>query len=80
MRKSHKAGKKYAGVNVFTGQIEDMLANDIIEPFRVGKQAISSATDAAIMILRIDDVIASKGGSGGNPQDMAGQEGMGDVD
>ncbi len=80
MRKSHKAGKKHAGVNVFTGQVEDMLANDVVEPFRVGKQAISSATDAAIMILRIDDVIASKGTPGTSSKDMVGKDGLGDVD
>lgn len=80
MRKSHKAGKKHAGVNVFTGQVEDMLANDVIEPFRVGKQAISSATDAAVMILRIDDVIASKGTPGMSSKDMVGKDGLGDVD
>ncbi len=80
MRKSHKAGKKHAGVNVFTGQVEDMLANDVIEPFRVGKQAISSATDAAVMVLRIDDVIASKGTPGMSSKDMVGKDGLGDVD
>ena len=80
MRKSHKAGKKHAGVNVFTGQVEDMLANDVIEPFRVDKQAISSATDAAVMILRIDDVIASKGTPGMSSKDMVGKDGLGDVD
>ncbi|MCG7844170.1 MAG: TCP-1/cpn60 chaperonin family protein [Methanomassiliicoccales archaeon] len=80
MRKSHKAGKKHAGVNVFTGQVEDMLANDVLEPFRVGKQAINSATDAAIMVLRIDDVIASKGTPGMSSRDMVGKEGLGDVD
>ena len=80
MRKSHKAGKKHAGVNVFTGQVEDMLANDVVEPFRVDKQAISSATDAAVMILRIDDVIASKGTPGMSSRDMVGKEGLGDTD
>jgi thermosome len=80
MRKSHKAGKKNAGVNVFTGQVEDMVANDVLEPFRVGKQAISSATDAAVMILRIDDVIASKGTPGMSSRDMAGKQGLGDTD
>ncbi|TFG57026.1 MAG: thermosome subunit [Methanomassiliicoccus sp.] len=80
MRKSHKAGKKHYGVNVFTGQVEDMLANDVVEPFRVGKQAISSATDAAVMILRIDDVIASKGTPGMSSRDMVGKDGLGDTD
>ncbi|MBN1110311.1 MAG: TCP-1/cpn60 chaperonin family protein [Methanomassiliicoccales archaeon] len=79
MRKSHKAGKKNAGVNVFTGQVEDMLENNVVEPFRVGKQAINSATDAAVMILRIDDVIASRS-MGPSSKDMVGKEGLADVD
>ena len=59
MRKEHKSGKVHAGINPFTGKVEDMLKLNVIEPIRVGKQAINSATEAAIMILRIDDVIAS---------------------
>jgi len=70
MRKAHKAGKKNAGVNVYTGKVVDMMDEDVLEPFRVGKQAINSATDAAVMILRIDDVIASKGGPSGGPPGM----------
>lgn len=61
MRKQHKAGKKYAGLNPYSGKVEDMKKLNVIEPYRIGKQAINSATDAAIMILRIDDVIAAKG-------------------
>ena len=60
-RAQHKAGKIHAGLNPFSGQVEDMLALNVIEPYRIGKQAINSATDAAVMILRIDDVIASRG-------------------
>ncbi len=67
LRKSHKEGNVNSGINVFTGKIDDMKALGVIEPIRVGKQAINSATDAAIMILRIDDVVASKGGSGAPP-------------
>ncbi len=67
LRKSHKEGIVNSGINVFTGKIDDMKALGVIEPIRVGKQAINSATDAAIMILRIDDVVASKGGSGAPP-------------
>lgn len=61
MRKQHSNGKKSAGLNPFTGKVEDMLKLDVIEPYRIGKQAINSATDAAVMILRIDDVIAARG-------------------
>ncbi len=75
LRKQHKKGKKNAGINVFTGKITDMLTEKVLEPIRVGTQAIDSATDAAVMILRIDDVIAAKtkapempaGGPGGMP-------------
>lgn len=67
LRKAHKDGKKRAGINVFTGKVVDMEKEKVLEPIRVGKQAINSATDAAVMILRIDDVIAAKGGGAGGP-------------
>ncbi len=61
MRKQHKEGKVTAGLNPFTGRVEDMYELNVVEPYRVGKQAINAATDTAIMLLRIDDVIASSG-------------------
>ncbi len=64
LRNAHKNGKKYAGVNVFTGKVSDMKKEGVLEPIRVFRQALLSATEAAAMILRIDDVIASKGGGG----------------
>ncbi len=64
IRNAHKKGNKYAGINVFKGKIEDMLKNNIVEPYKVGLQEILAATEASTMILRIDDVIASKGGRG----------------
>lgn len=77
LRQSHKSGKKYSGINVFTGKVVDMRKEKVLEPIRVGRQAISSATDAAVMILRIDDVIASKGGGAGGkgPRMPEGDEG-----
>ena len=69
MRKQHKAKKTYAGFNPYTGKVEDMKKLNVIEPYRIGKQAINSATDAAVMILRIDDVIASASHGGPGPQD-----------
>ncbi len=77
MRKQHKAGKTTAGLNPFTGKVEDMLKLNVIEPYRIGKQAINSATDAAVMILRIDDVIASRGSPlpPGPPGGMGGMPG-----
>ncbi len=67
LRKEHKKGNKHAGINVFTGKVSDMKKENVIEPIRVGSQAISSATDAAVMVLRIDDVIAAKSGGGAGP-------------
>jgi thermosome len=64
IRSKHAEGQKYYGINVFTGEVEDMGKVGVIEPLRVGEQAIESATEASVMILRIDDVIATKGSKG----------------
>jgi thermosome len=75
LRKEHKKGNKHAGINVFTGKVSDMRKENVVEPIRVGGQAISSATDAAVMILRIDDVIAARAGEGGKGGAGKGGEG-----
>jgi len=59
LRKRHAAGEKWVGVDVLNAKIEDMLKLNVIEPALVKKQVIKSATEAAIMILRIDDIIAA---------------------
>jgi len=60
LRSAHeKARGEAKGVNVFTGKITDMYGEGVIEPQRVKEQAVKSAAEAASMILRIDDVIAS---------------------
>jgi len=66
LRKSHSDGKAYSGINVEEGGVMDMYDANVLEPLRVVEQAIQSATETAIMILRIDDVISSKGVSGGD--------------
>jgi thermosome len=65
MRASHDANQRNHGLNLFTGKVEDTLMEGIIEPLKVKTQAIASATEVAIMILRIDDVIAAKRSQGG---------------
>ncbi|MGP6206499.1 thermosome subunit beta [Cuniculiplasma sp. SKW3] len=75
LRNAHASGKKKYGINLFTGEIEDMEKAGVIEPIRVGKQAIDAATEAAVMILRIDDVIATKGSKGSSPSPGAGSSG-----
>ena len=73
LRKAHADGQSHAGINVYEGGVVDMKQANVVEPMRVVEQAIQSATETAIMILRIDDVISSKG----VPMD-GGKGGMGD--
>jgi len=88
LRAQHDAGDLSAGLDAYTGDIIDMEEEGVVEPLRVKTQAIESATEAAVMILRIDDVIAAgdlkgggtddggdEGGPGGAPGGMGG--GMG---
>lgn len=60
LKSAHDAGNTNHGLNLFSGRIEDTFSKGIIEPLKIKTQAISAATEAAIMILRIDDVIAAK--------------------
>jgi len=86
MKSRHEAGQKTSGLDAYSGKIVDMWENGVVEPLRVKTQAIKSATDAANMILRIDDLIAAKktekpAGAGapmggGMPPGMAGMGGM----
>ncbi|HOO53401.1 MAG TPA: thermosome subunit alpha [Methanothrix sp.] len=64
LRSEHERGIKSAGLDMDAGRPADMLDGGIVEPLRVKVQAIKSAAEAAVMILRIDDVIASKSGGG----------------
>jgi thermosome len=62
LRAEHESNHSpYYGVDVFTGKIKNMLDLNIVEPLRVKQQVIKSATEAASMILKIDDLIAAKG-------------------
>jgi thermosome len=65
LRAKQSQGKKWTGIDARNTRIADMFALDIIEPVAVKEQIIKSATEAACMILRIDDVIASSGAKGG---------------
>ncbi|MEK6891031.1 MAG: thermosome subunit alpha [Nanoarchaeota archaeon] len=61
LKSAHDNGNKTFGLNLFNGKVEDTFNAGIIEPLKVKTQAISSASEVATMILRIDDVIASGG-------------------
>ena len=69
LRANQSSGKQTVGINAKESKIGDMFRLDIVEPLVVKEQIIKSATEAACMILRIDDVIAVSGGpsAGGMP-------------
>ena len=72
LRAKQNNGQKTIGINAREGKIGDVYSLDIVEPLSVKEQIIKSATEAACMILRIDDVIAVSGNSsqGGAPPGM----------
>ena len=74
--KHKKPDGKYFGVDVLGGKVADLKDAGILEPEKVKKQAISSATETARLVLRIDDIISSrgKGGGGGMPPGGMGEE------
>jgi thermosome len=75
LRAKHAAGNKWFGVEAKEGKVKDMYKENVLEPLSVKEQIIKSATEAACMILRIDDVIAagkSRGPSGPPPGGMGG--------
>ena len=76
LRARHEKGEVWAGVDVHEGKVKDMEKLEVYEPLAVKKQIIKSATEAATMILKIDDIIAAgktrappmpPGGPGGMP-------------
>lgn len=82
LRSRSSTGKARYGIDVMNGKVADLAAKDIYEPLAVKEQVINAATEAACMILRIDDVIASSKSKDmpkpGGPE--GGMSGMGDMD
>ncbi|WP_406656508.1 thermosome subunit alpha [Methanolobus sp. ZRKC2] len=71
LRAHHEKGQKTAGLNVYAGEVIDMWEAGVVEPLRVKTQAVNAAAESAVMILRIDDIIASKQGPAGpSPDEM----------
>ncbi|MGA2682481.1 MAG: thermosome subunit beta [Candidatus Bathyarchaeia archaeon] len=60
LRSCHEKGEVWAGVNVYVGKIQDMKSLEVYEPLSVKKQIIKSATEAAIMILKVDEIVSTK--------------------
>jgi len=88
IQSEHAKGNKWVGIDGLLNKVADLSAIDIYEPMVVKAQAIKSATEAASLLLKIDDIIAvSKmsgppgggmppGGMGGMPPGMGGMPGM----
>ena len=78
LRAKQNKGMKWTGVNVRSTTVSEMFKQNILEPVVIKEQIIKSATEAACMLLRIDDVIASSKSKGGPPGGgMPGMGGMG---
>ncbi len=77
LRSRQMKGEKWTGIDVMKGKIANMKSSDIIEPLAVKLQIVSAAAEAACMILRIDDVIATQKSAGPPPGGEGGMPGMG---
>ena len=87
IQSEHAKGNKWVGVNGYTNKVADLSKIDVYEPMVVKAQAIKSATEAATLLLKIDDIIAVSKmsgppgggmppGMGGMPPGMGGMPGM----
>ncbi len=83
LRARHGKGDKWYGIDALSGKVVDMYAKSVVEPLAVKLQIIRAATEAASMLLRIDDVIAATkmrapaGPPGGGADGMGGMPPMG---
>jgi chaperonin GroEL (HSP60 family) len=82
VRSKHHAKQKWVGIDPYQGKVADLAKLDVYEPLAVKVQALKSAGEAAVMILRIDDIIAAskstQGGAPKGPGDSAKEEGEGE--
>ncbi len=85
LRAAHEAGDADAGLNVFSGEVENTTEAGVVETAHAKEQAIASAAEAANLVLKIDDIISAgdlstggDGDEGGAPAGgMGGMGGMG---
>jgi thermosome len=59
LRSAHESGDETAGLNVYSGEVEDTYEAGVVEPAHAKEQALTSATEAANLVLKIDDIIAA---------------------
>ena len=77
LKAAHDKGNKWAGLDVFSGNVVDCWETGVIEPLKIKTQAVKSASEVANLILRIDDVIAAGNLDKGNmPMPHPGMGGM----
>ena len=55
----HKHGHR-VGLDVVEKEPRDMVEQGVVEPLRITRQALAGATEAALSVLRIDDVLWAK--------------------
>ncbi|ELY23420.1 thermosome [Natrialba magadii ATCC 43099] len=83
LRAAHDDGDVEAGLNVFTGNVEDTYDAGVVEPAHAKEQAVTSAAEAANLVLKIDDIISAgdlstdKGDDEGGAPGAGGMGGMG---
>jgi chaperonin GroEL (HSP60 family) len=65
LKNAHSKGKKNAGLNVYEGTVIDMLGEGVLEPLRSKRQSIQSATETAVMLVRVDDMMITQSKSPG---------------
>ncbi len=76
LRAAHSDGEERAGLNVFTGDIEDTFEAGVVETPSAKKQALTSASEAANLVLKIDDIIQA-GDLGDDDEELGGAGGAG---
>ncbi|MEI8331246.1 MAG: TCP-1/cpn60 chaperonin family protein, partial [Methanomicrobiales archaeon] len=70
LKNVHSKGQKNAGLNVYNGTIIDMMAEGVIEPLRSKRQSIQSASETAVMLIRVDDMMITQSRPGAMPPGM----------
>jgi chaperonin GroEL (HSP60 family) len=69
LRRRHADGERSVGVDGDTGTVTDVMARGVVEPVRLKDRVVANATDAATLVLRVDDVIRTRGTRGGEKHD-----------
>jgi thermosome len=60
LKTAHTSGKKHAGLNVYDGKIVDMVKQGVVEPHRSKRQSIQSSAEAAVLLIRVDDMMITR--------------------